>query len=192
MVHLHNGILHSREKEGAYTLCKGTIGFDKAPTCVTDKRKGLSPASPWADFFAFHSPASLSVNRSLAFSFPSICRTSRAWVEHLKATRVLAARRHLWKDKLQWGPGQNTRFPANHKQISTQWDAHCKTFTVPSPMAQSLPRFRLGEESKQRLSLFISYCSEVFMNVSASCQAPKAGSEGEDRVKAKLKLVYFF
>ena len=23
MVHLHNGILHSREKEGAYTLCNG-------------------------------------------------------------------------------------------------------------------------------------------------------------------------
>ena len=26
MVHLHNGILHSREKEGAYTLCNGMDG----------------------------------------------------------------------------------------------------------------------------------------------------------------------
>ena len=26
MVHLHNGILHSREKEGAYTLCDNMDG----------------------------------------------------------------------------------------------------------------------------------------------------------------------
>ena len=26
MAHLHNGILHSREKEGAYTLCNGIDG----------------------------------------------------------------------------------------------------------------------------------------------------------------------
>ena len=26
MVHLHKGILHSREKEGAYTLCNGMDG----------------------------------------------------------------------------------------------------------------------------------------------------------------------
>ena len=26
MVHLHNGILHSREKEGTYTLCNGMDG----------------------------------------------------------------------------------------------------------------------------------------------------------------------
>ena len=26
MVHLHNGILHSREKEGAYTLCDSMDG----------------------------------------------------------------------------------------------------------------------------------------------------------------------
>ena len=26
MVHLHNGILHSREKEGAYTLCNSMDG----------------------------------------------------------------------------------------------------------------------------------------------------------------------
>ena len=48
MVHLHNGILHSREKEGAYTLCNSMDGTGKhyaneISQVVRDKYHMISP-----------------------------------------------------------------------------------------------------------------------------------------------------
>ena len=46
MVHLHNGILRSREKEGAYTLCNsmdGTGEISEISQAVRDKYRMISP-----------------------------------------------------------------------------------------------------------------------------------------------------
>ena len=48
MVHLHNGILRSREKEGAYTLCDsmdgtGDIMLSEISQAVRDKYHMISP-----------------------------------------------------------------------------------------------------------------------------------------------------
>ena len=75
---------------------------------------------------------------------------SRAQVEQLRATRVLAARRHPLEDKLECRPGQNT-FPTSHKQNPTKREANCKNTHKPIPAAQSPTRSRLGRKSKDFL-----------------------------------------
>ena len=50
MVHLHNGILHSGEKEGAYTLCDSMDGtgehyVSEISQVVRDKYHIISPIS---------------------------------------------------------------------------------------------------------------------------------------------------
>ena len=140
----------------------------KAPRHVTDKRKGFCHAAPGAVFFSFLSPALSSMNTSLAFSLPSICCILRAQVEYLKATRVLAARR--LRERISWnveGDRMLGFLPAASKSPHNQKHT-VKAFTILSPAAPSPPRFRLGEE-KAKTFPFISFCSEVFMSISASC-----------------------
>ena len=82
--------------------------------------------------------------------------------------RALAAERLPCEDKLDVDRDRTLGLlPAGSKCPRNERHT-VKAFTDPSPAARSPPRFRLGEE-KAKTFPFISFHSEVFMSVSASC-----------------------
>ena len=86
---------------------------------------------------SFLSPAPSSVNRSLAFSLPSICCILWLQVEYLKVARVLAARRLPWEDKLDVDrdrtlglPPASSKCPRNQRLRSVIMDSTPKMMEI--------------------------------------------------------------